>query len=148
VTDEDTGTVSEIRVVSAGESESVLRLGRRRLHVAGVALGERRQLWIDGRTLAFRREMIGGRHEAPVDLSYAATIPAVVLEILVEPGEHVEAGRKLILLESMKMVMPIVASGPGKVRAILCREGEAVAPGNPLVELEEEDGTRGSQRQD
>ena len=94
-----------------------------------------RQLWLGGRLLAFRRESGAPGREAADDMGLAATIPAVVLEILVAPGAHVAEGDRLVLLESMKMVLPVTASQPGVVNAILCAEGDAVEPGVPLVDF-------------
>ena len=52
-------------------------------------------------------------------------------------GDAVAAGDKLILLESMKMVIPIVAPRAGRVARVLCAVGESVPAGLPLVEMEE-----------
>jgi biotin carboxyl carrier protein len=76
----------------------------------------------------------------PVDTqaaSLSATIPAVVSEILVNVGDQVTSGDKLILLESMKMIMPIVAPCDGLVVAINCEPGEAVQTGVQLVEIDQ-----------
>ena len=45
------------------------------------------------------------------------------------------AGDRLILLESMKMIIPIVAPADGVVQAIHCVAGDSVAPGVPLIIL-------------
>ena len=57
-------------------------------------------------------------------------------DVLVAVGDKVSAGEKLILLESMKMVIPIVATQDGVVQAIKCENGESVQPGVPLIEIE------------
>jgi 3-methylcrotonyl-CoA carboxylase alpha subunit len=69
--------------------------------------------------------------------SLSASIPAVVAEVLVSVGETVAAGDKLILLESMKMVIPIQAPYDGAVTKINCTAGESVQAGVPLIEIEE-----------
>lgn len=129
----------EAVVVSATAAGIVLEHRGRRIHVIG-ARGPTgpgaRQLWVNGRTLAYRRAT-GRSVQGPAgDLSLASAIPAVVREILVTEGQRVAEGKRLVLLESMKMVLPIIAGQPGVVRAILCREGEAVRPGIPLVDFE------------
>ena len=76
----------------------------------------------------------------PLDVQTAtlsASIPAVVSEILVKAGQEVKIGDKLILLESMKMILPIQAPWAGTVTAINCVPGQAVQPGVQLVEIEE-----------
>ena len=45
----------------------------------------------------------------------------------------------MILLESMKMIMPIQATMNGVVKAIHCQVGESVGAGVPLIELIEEE---------
>jgi biotin carboxyl carrier protein len=70
--------------------------------------------------------------------SLSASIPAVVSEILVKVGQEVKIGDKLILLESMKMILPIQAPRAGFVTAINCVPGQAVQPGIQLVEIEEQ----------
>lgn len=111
----------------------------RKLRLRGCKLGPAdRQVWLDGRTLRYQRLVAGapaGRHGGD-EAGLAATIPAVVVEVLVAPGDTVTAGDKLILLESMKMVLPIVAPHDGRVRALHCAKGDAVAPGIALVELD------------
>lgn len=97
--------------------------------------GEERHLWVHGTTLTYRRIEAGGAREVGAAGSLSATIPAVVLEVLVSVGDAVEDGQKLLLLESMKMVMPIVAPHAGTVSAVNCGPGDSVAPGVALVEL-------------
>lgn len=111
-------------------------INRRRIRAAGHRQGDRRQLWANGRLVNYQLVRDGA---APaVDdhaASLAASIPAVVSEILVEVGDQVEAGQKLILLESMKMILPIQAPHAGLVTAVHCAVGQAVQPGGQLVEL-------------
>lgn len=110
-----------------------------RIRAAGAPLDRtRRQLWVNGQMFTYER--VPERAEPPAhssDASLAASIPAMVSQVLVEVGSQVKAGDKLILLESMKMVIPIEAPYAGLVTAINCRAGEAVQPGNPLVALEQ-----------
>jgi biotin carboxyl carrier protein len=110
---------------------------QRRIRAAGHATGNRRQLWVNGSNVEYERvvERKGASHTS--DSSLAATIPAVVAEVLVQVGDTVRPGDRLILLESMKMILPIQAPIAGVVRAIHCEPGQAVQPGYALVELEE-----------
>jgi biotin carboxyl carrier protein len=62
---------------------------------------------------------------------------ATVVRILVRPGERVHTGDTLVVLEAMKMELPIQAPHDAIVGAVHCREGEMVRPGTPLVELGE-----------
>ena len=65
-----------------------------------------------------------------------AHITGTVWRIEVTPGDHVDPGQTLIVLESMKMEQPVEAEDEGTVRAVLVEEGQTVSEGDPLVELE------------
>ena len=132
---------AEVRVVHRDGARLLLEITwpdgtTQRVRLAGARLGDKRQLWIDGRVLTAERVRRRGGGAA-TEGSLAAAIPAVVSQILVAPGDAVAAGDKLILLESMKMVIPIVAPRAGRVARVLCAVGESVPAGLPLVEMEE-----------
>ena len=63
-------------------------------------------------------------------------MPATVVAINAAPGQNVNEGDTLIVLEAMKMELPIKAPRAGRVKAIACQPGEQVQPGTPLLELE------------
>ena len=65
-----------------------------------------------------------------------APITGTVWKIPVKVGDSVEAGTALVILESMKMEMPIEAEEAGRVREIHVSEGQAVDEGDDLVTLE------------
>jgi biotin carboxyl carrier protein len=67
----------------------------------------------------------------------AAPMPATVIRILVDAGQQVARGDTLLLLEAMKMEMPVKAPHDGRITRVRCRPGELVQPGEPLVELED-----------
>ncbi|KAI3480414.1 hypothetical protein L1887_57428 [Cichorium endivia] len=60
-----------------------------------------------------------------------------IVRVLVEPGQVVEAGTQLVVLEAMKMEHSIRAPHAGTVAALYCQEGEMVSEGSVLVALEE-----------
>ena len=55
--------------------------------------------------------------------------------ISVTPGDRVARGDTLIVLEAMKMELPLKAPVDGVIAAIACQVGDLVQPGIPLVEL-------------
>jgi acetyl-CoA carboxylase biotin carboxyl carrier protein len=65
-----------------------------------------------------------------------AHITGTVWKIEVEVGDPVEEGDAVVILESMKMEMPVEAEDPGVVREIRCVEGQSVTEGDTLVVLE------------
>jgi acetyl-CoA carboxylase biotin carboxyl carrier protein len=65
-----------------------------------------------------------------------AHITGTVWKIEVEVGDSVQEGDAVVILESMKMEMPVEAEDPGVVREIRCSEGQSVSEGDTLVVLE------------
>jgi acetyl-CoA carboxylase biotin carboxyl carrier protein len=65
-----------------------------------------------------------------------AHITGTVWKIEVQVGDTVEEGDTVVVLESMKMEMPVEAEDPGTVAEIRCEEGQAVSEGQTLVVLE------------
>ncbi|WP_313116137.1 acetyl/propionyl/methylcrotonyl-CoA carboxylase subunit alpha [Ectopseudomonas guguanensis] len=65
----------------------------------------------------------------------SAPMNGSIVRVLVEPGQAVEAGSALVVLEAMKMEHSIRAPEAGKVKALYCHEGEMVSEGAVLVEL-------------
>ena len=65
-----------------------------------------------------------------------AHITGTVWKVECEVGQQVEEGDTLVILESMKMEMPVEAEEEGVVKEILCEEGQSVQEGDPLVVLE------------
>lgn len=62
-------------------------------------------------------------------------IAGSVWRIEVAPGQAVASGDVLVILESMKMEIPVEAERAGTVSALLVSEGQAVKEGQPLVEM-------------
>lgn len=69
-------------------------------------------------------------------VSLVAPVQGTVIAIEVEAGGRAAAGAPLLLLESMKMEVPLEAPSAGRVRALLVAVGEAVAEGQALVAFE------------
>lgn len=67
-----------------------------------------------------------------------APMAGKVISILVQPGEHVQAGATLMILEAMKMEQQITAPQAGVVTQVLCQEGEQVTSGAELAVIEPE----------
>jgi acetyl/propionyl-CoA carboxylase alpha subunit len=66
-----------------------------------------------------------------------APMPGTVIKVLAAPGDKVEQRQTLLVLEAMKMETPVVSPYAGVVRAVHVAEGDRVAGGAVLVELEE-----------
>ena len=62
-----------------------------------------------------------------------AHITGTVWKIEVAEGDTVTEGQTCVILESMKMEMPVEAPATGKVEKIMCAEGQAVNEGDVLL---------------
>jgi 3-methylcrotonyl-CoA carboxylase alpha subunit len=123
-----------------------LPLGRGRYRVTSgtkntlaYAVTTRDATWVhfDGRVYAIDRTPHAA-HASARDVAGAlsAPMPATVAAVNVEPGQQVMEGDLLIMLEAMKMELPVKAPRGGRVKAVHCQPGELVQPGVPLLELE------------
>ncbi len=118
------------RVDAGGKSEIVF--------VAGPP-GDRWAFW-NGyvfrteQTPQARAERVVSRPEVVQSLS--APMPATVIRLLVTAGSQVTQGDTILVLEAMKMELPIRAPSDGTVKAVRCREGELVKADQALVEIE------------
>lgn len=56
-----------------------------------------------------------------------------VIELLVSEGDEVEENQEVVMLEAMKMEMPVVAETAGKVTAVKVTEGQSVEADDVLV---------------
>ena len=65
-----------------------------------------------------------------------AEMVAGVLGVACEVGDTIGAGDTVVLLESMKMEIPVLAEHPGRVTAIKVAVGDVVQEGDPLVALD------------
>ncbi len=91
---------------------------------------------VDGRTHRWPRGPRDG--DAPPDTDdapIAATMPATVTAVKVAAGQTVARGDTLVVLEAMKMEIPLRAPRDGRVTAVRCTQGDQVDPGVPLIDL-------------
>jgi len=119
-------------------------LGDGRYRVDGrlaYAVAEKSRTWvfIEGRTYVVERDdRDAPARPRPTDdqTALSAPMPATVVAVNVAPGQEVAEGDLLIVLEAMKMELPIRAPRRGRVASIACRVGELAQPGIPLLELD------------
>ncbi len=67
-----------------------------------------------------------------------APMPGLVQAVLCAPGDAVEEGARLVLLEAMKMEHALTAPRAGTIAAVLCAAGDQVDAGAPLIRLEDD----------
>jgi biotin carboxyl carrier protein len=114
-----------------------VRIGENRARAWVVALGETRWVYFDGRVYHLDVEVAGRRRRsASGPSSLSAPMPATVIRVDVSPGAQVRRGDTLVILEAMKMELPIRADSDGRVASVSCKPGDLVQPGMPLIEIE------------
>jgi acetyl-CoA carboxylase biotin carboxyl carrier protein len=65
-----------------------------------------------------------------------SNMAGVVLEYLVRPGEKISVDQDVVMLESMKMQIPVQSTVDGTVKTIKVNEGDFVDEGEVLLEVE------------
>jgi acetyl-CoA/propionyl-CoA carboxylase, biotin carboxylase, biotin carboxyl carrier protein len=93
-------------------------------------------VFIDGQVWQIDDPAERTRKRASRDSSVMAPMPATVVAINTAPGKSVNEGDTVIVLEAMKMELPIRAPRSGVVKTIHCAKGELVQPGVNLLEIE------------
>jgi acetyl/propionyl-CoA carboxylase alpha subunit len=130
-----------------GSPVRIVKIGT---HVFRVVAEKRRgrgryTLWIDG--YRFETEALDERTRAIRDLSAAnaaptgpapiiAPMPGLIIRVNVQPGDEIEAGHGVVVMEAMKMENELRATTSGRVKRVQVTPGTAVERGALLVELE------------
>ncbi|HKB14976.1 MAG TPA: biotin/lipoyl-containing protein [Planctomycetota bacterium] len=65
-----------------------------------------------------------------------SNMAGVIVEVRVKAGDRVSAGQEVVVLESMKMQLPIASDAAGTVKAVRVKPGDFVNDGDPLLELQ------------
>ncbi|MGF1510303.1 MAG: carboxyl transferase domain-containing protein [Myxococcota bacterium] len=119
----------EVHFDPLGEFAGFLTVGGTRFRVLAIVDGPVHLVEVDGMPYRISRDE-GGMLRAPA--------PAVVLSVRAEPGQLVQAGDPIVVLEAMKMEMAINAPFTGRVRNVAVLKSQQVAAGAPLAVLEQE----------
>ncbi len=133
------GSEAEISIGSVAAGGTIAEIGGRRRAVAAmVAAPGTIDIAINGRTWRMRNMVgLGAETEAAVGGGrVTAPMHGVVIDVFVQPGNAVEPGVRLLVLEAMKMQHEITASIGGTVKRIACAPGTQVAADDLLVEIE------------
>ncbi|MBP7657507.1 MAG: 5-oxoprolinase/urea amidolyase family protein, partial [Pseudoxanthomonas sp.] len=107
-----------------------------------AAFDAERQRWIDSGQAHFEVEEAAPEQgeDAPLDAGQHAIeshVAGNLWQVQVEPGAQVQAGDVLVILESMKMEIPLTAPMAGTVREVRVQPGSPVRAGQRVVVLEE-----------
>jgi acetyl/propionyl-CoA carboxylase alpha subunit len=75
----------------------------------------------------------GGAATAAETQTITAPLPGKITHVAIRPGDRVEAGTPLLVIEAMKMENEFRAAGPGTVREVRVTAGQTVNAGDVLV---------------
>jgi len=119
------------------DGELLVRLDGHAFKVHALREGSEWHLFSEGdyRRLSLRDEL----HGLDVDAgggSLAAPMPGKIVAVMVKPGQKVEKGAPLVILEAMKMEHTIAAPADGVVKEIHYAPGEQVLEGAELIAFE------------
>ncbi|HMA20260.1 MAG TPA: acetyl-CoA carboxylase biotin carboxyl carrier protein subunit, partial [Gemmatimonadaceae bacterium] len=89
----------------------------------------------DERTRAIR-DITAASSKATGPAPVVAPMPGLIVRVTVAPGDAVQAGQGLVVMEAMKMENELRASAAGTVKAVHASPGKAVEKGTILVELQ------------
>ena len=128
-----------IDVVPLGSGRFQVAQGTTRT-IAYAVTGRDTWVFLDGRTYIVSDTPDGSPRRSRIDEQGALTapMPATVLTINVAAGQPVKRNDVLMVLEAMKMELPVRSPRDGVVKAIRCEAGALVQPGTTLLELEDD----------
>jgi propionyl-CoA carboxylase alpha chain len=77
-------------------------------------------------------------HKPPPDMSLyvLSPMPGLLVQVAVEPGQKVQAGERVAVIEAMKMENVLFAAADGVVAKVLANKGESLVVDQPIVEFE------------
>jgi 3-methylcrotonyl-CoA carboxylase alpha subunit len=137
VGDDGTVSVDDHRPIAVRADGNDVRVGDSPAQVAWtVASGNTHWVFLDGEVFEFDVHVAGGpRRRAASQGSLSAPMPASVVRVDAAAGDVVRRGDTLVILEAMKMELPVRAPADGTVTAVHCKPGDLVQPGVPLMEI-------------
>ena len=98
--------------------------------------GERLEVEVVDERTRHIRSLTGAGQKSAGPPVLKAPMPGLVVRVGVEPGQPVEPGAALVVLEAMKMENELRATAAGTVKAVKVQPGQAVEKGQVLVEFE------------
>lgn len=132
------GVTHVVEAEETGDGLLALVVDGRRYRVAVARQQRERLVAVNGEAYSFHPEAGSPTSHslataAPPEIT--APMPGKVLQVLVQPGDHVASGDGLLILEAMKMENRLVADAAGTVTEVRVASGDMVDGGQVLVVL-------------
>ena len=129
--------MADTKVDSLGDGWYLVDDGEQRTRVAVASDATATWVFVNGQVARIERDAgatRGARKRS--EGGVMSPMPATVVAINAAPGQSVTEGETVIVLEAMKMELPIKAPRSGVVKAVHCAKGDLVQPGVNLLELD------------
>jgi urea carboxylase len=132
--DEGTFTLSEHEALLKAEAPSITRFKTQQQTAFEAERTRWRESGLDAELIDDVFEIANNSVDMP-DNGFAvdASLPGSVWKILVKPGETVEAGAPVMILESMKMELEVTTPKTGIVHSVLCKPGQTIEAGQAVL---------------
>jgi biotin carboxyl carrier protein len=133
------GQAIALEILAARGAELDLRLAGKRYRALVAATRDERHVFLDGAVFTFRMpvdadEMAEADQAGGPDL--VSQMPGTIVKVLVEVGQEVPEGARLLIIESMKMETEMTAPVAGKISRIHVQAGQTVGLAEPLLDIE------------
>jgi len=134
------GQATAVRGQKLDADRFAVELDDRRLIASVIAVNDKRSVFLQGASYTLLRD--DPLHRVDAGDSHCggltAPMPGKIVALLAQPGQKVDKGTPLLILEAMKMEHTITAPAAGTVKAFCYAPGEQVSDGAALVEFEGE----------
>jgi 3-methylcrotonyl-CoA carboxylase alpha subunit len=94
-------------------------------------------VFVDGESFTLELPKVSFITERPTNLgSLVSPMPGKIIQVSVKPGDHVQKGQTLVIMEAMKMEHTIRAPTAGVVKKVLSKPGDKIGKDVLLVEVD------------
>ncbi len=123
------------RVTPLADGRFRVEDGDRAFVADAVRDGDTTWIWLDGHLFELTPASTSRARAPHDDDALMPQMSAKVIRVLVTEGQSVALGDTLVVLEAMKMELPIRAPRAGVIAKLRCAEGDLVQPGTPVVDM-------------
>jgi 3-methylcrotonyl-CoA carboxylase alpha subunit len=134
---QETSATATMQSGTTDGTQLVVDIAGRRLNTTVIAAGEKRHVFLDGMSycLVLVDPLFHAAGSGGAEGGLLAPMPGKVIALIASPGQAVEKGAALLILEAMKMEHTIAAPAAGVVKSFRFGVGEQVGDGAELVEF-------------
>jgi len=142
-------TRHEVRIQTTGHGEGCLQLLGKSIPFYATKQDNELAVWVDGRI--YKLELVdktaqrgNGSAQKQSGNEIKAEMPGTILQINAQPGDSIEEGQPVIIMESMKMEMSLTSPRKATIASITCKIGDMVSMGDILATLSLQEDSHGT----